>query len=116
MGTQGESRLEEILFGSTTVEVMKQCSCPVLAIPPNSSFYGIKEIVYASDLVEKDIEVISHVCDLAEFFDAEVVVFHVFVEDNLTNQEEADEFNELLKEKISYPKLKKESVTYSNTH
>ncbi|MEQ8323470.1 MAG: universal stress protein [Vicingaceae bacterium] len=116
MGTKGESRLEEILFGSTTVEVMKECRCPVIAIPHNSTFYGIKKIVYASDLEEKDIAVIEHLCSFAKFFDSDVVVFHVFEEDNMTNQEEADEFNDLLVQRVKYPKLKKESVTYGNTH
>ena len=53
---------------------------------------------------------------LAAFFDAEVVVFHVFPEDNMTNQEEADEFTLMLNKEVHYEKLKKESVTYQNTH
>lgn len=116
MGTHGESRLEEILFGSTTVDVMHQAKCPVLAIPSTAKYHGIKKIVYASDLEEKDVDVIEHLCEVATFFDAEVVIFHVFVEDNLTNQEEADEFNKILKDRVHYAKLKKESVTYGNTH
>ena len=116
MGTQGESRLEEMLFGSTTVEVMKQCKSPVLAIPPNTEYKGIEKIVYATDLEEKDIEVIEHLCDFATFFDSEVVIFHVFIEDNMTYQDEADYFNSMLHEKVHYNKLKKESVTYGNTH
>ena len=116
MGTQGESRLEEILFGSTTVEVMKQSNCPVLAIPPNAEFYGIKKIVYATDLEKKDIEVIEHLCEFARFFDSEVVIFHVFLEDNMTYQEEADEFNAMLNARVKYPNMKKESVTYARTH
>ena len=116
MGTQGESRLEEILFGSTTVEVMKQSNCPVLAIPPNAEFYGIKKIVYATDLEKKDIEVIEHLCEFARIFDSEVVIFHVFLEDNMTYQEEADEFNAMLNARVKYPNMKKESVTYARTH
>lgn len=116
MGTHGESRLEEILFGSTTVDVMRQAKCPVLAIPPDAKYRGIKKIVYASDLEEKDIETIKHLCELAAFFDSEVVVFHVFSEDNLTNQEEANEFTRMLNKEVHYEKLKKESVTYGNTH
>jgi nucleotide-binding universal stress UspA family protein len=116
MGTTGESRLEEILFGSTTVEVMKNAACPVIAVPAGAEYRGIKKIVYASDLVEKDIEVINHVCEMAKFFDAEVVVFHVFGEDNMTAQDEADEFNTMLSKNVHYDKLKKESVTYGNSY
>lgn len=116
MGTQGESRFEEMLFGSTSVDVMKQAICPVLAIPPEARYHGISRIVYATDLEEKDIGVISRLCELATMFDAEVIVFHAFGEDNLTAQEEADEFNEMLHESINYPKLKKESTTYGDSY
>jgi len=116
MGTHGESRLEEMLFGSTTVDVMRQAKCPVLAIPPDAKFEGINKIVYASDLEKKDIETIKHLCEFASVFDSEVVVFHVFSEDNLTNQEEADEFTLMLNKEVHYPKLKKESVTYQTTY
>lgn len=116
MGTHGESRLEEILFGSTTVDVMRQAKCPVLSIPPDAKFEGIKKIVYASDLEEKDIETIKHLCGFAAFFDAEVVVFHVFPEDSMDNQEEANEFSRMLNKEVHYAKLKKESVTYQTTH
>lgn len=116
MGTQGESRIEEILFGSTSVDVMKQANCPVLAIPPIAAYHGIAKIVYATDLEEKDIKVISRLCDFAAMFDAEVVVFHAFGEDNMTLQDEADTFNKMLHEKIQYPKLKKESITYGDSY
>lgn len=116
MGTKGESRIEELLFGSTTVDVMKEASCPVLAIPPDSKFYGIKKIVYASDLEENDVEVIKRVCRLASTFDSDVVVFHAFSEDNMTAQEDADVFNEMLQKNVNYRKLSKESITYGNTH
>lgn len=116
MGTQGESRFEEILFGSTTVDVMKQANCPVLAIPPDTKFYGIKKMVYATDLEEIDIEVIKHLCVFADSFDSEVVVFHSFVEDNMTAQDDADQFNEILQKTVSYSRLSKESKTYGNSH
>lgn len=116
MGSKGESRIEELLFGSTTVDVMKEANCPVLAIPPDSKFYGIKKIVYASDLEENDIEVIKKVCNLARTFDSDVVVFHAFSEDNMTAQEDADVFNVMLQKNVNYNKLSKESITYGNTH
>jgi len=116
LGTKGESRLEEILFGSTSVDIMKQSRIPVLAVPSNAKYYGIQKIVYATELEEKDIAVIQHLCDFAKFFDAEVVVFHVFTEDNMTQQDEADKFNKLLNKNVTYQKLFKESVTYANTY
>ncbi len=116
MGTQGENRFEELLFGSTSVEVMKRASCPVLAIPPDSKYLGVGKIVYATDLEERDIDVINDISEFADMFGAEIVIFHAFGEDNMTAQEEADQFNEMLSEKVSYEKIKKESLTYANSH
>lgn len=116
MGTRGESRIEEILFGSTTVDVMKDANCPVLAVPPDTRFYGINRIVYATDLEDKDIAVIKHLCSLAGIFNAEVVIFHVFTDDNKAESKKAGQFNEKLVKSVNYSKLKRESVTYSNSH
>jgi len=34
MGTFGRTRVDRLLFGSTTERVMRRAECPVLVIPP----------------------------------------------------------------------------------
>lgn len=36
MGTFGKTRIDRLLFGSTTERVMRRASCPVLVVPPSS--------------------------------------------------------------------------------
>lgn len=52
MGTTGATNRLESFFGSTTSAVMLHASCPVLAIPPNSSFQTIDKVAYATDFNE----------------------------------------------------------------
>lgn len=49
MGTKGASGLNEILFGSNTIHVIKKVKCPVLAIPDGFFFEKPKEILFPTD-------------------------------------------------------------------
>ncbi|WP_019038751.1 universal stress protein [Psychroflexus tropicus] len=50
MGTQGATGAKEVLFGSTTVRVIKSASCPVMAIPARFSYENPHEILFPTDL------------------------------------------------------------------
>lgn len=52
MGSQGTSAAERLLLGSHTVHAMKHLSIPVLAVPPDVSYSGIKKIGLACDFRE----------------------------------------------------------------
>jgi len=49
MGTAGASGLKELFLGSNTSHVIKNISCPVIAVPKNASFKGIENIIFATD-------------------------------------------------------------------
>ncbi|HBK70190.1 MAG TPA: universal stress protein [Flavobacteriaceae bacterium] len=49
MGTKGASGLNEILFGSNTIHVIKKVKCPVLAIPDGFFFEKPKDILFPTD-------------------------------------------------------------------
>ncbi|MCK5825200.1 MAG: universal stress protein [Ichthyobacteriaceae bacterium] len=50
MGATGTSYLEKLFLGSNTYKAIKDCEIPVLAIPCNSQYKGVKHIIFASDL------------------------------------------------------------------
>ncbi|PSL49576.1 nucleotide-binding universal stress UspA family protein [Chitinophaga niastensis] len=50
MGITGGSKLEEILVGSNTIDVVKHTQCPVLVVPGIAKYKPIKKIVFAVDL------------------------------------------------------------------
>jgi len=49
MGTAGATGLKEIFLGSNTSHVIKNISCPVIAVPKNASFKKIENIIFATD-------------------------------------------------------------------
>lgn len=53
MGTKGASGLEEVLIGSNAASVIQNTKKPVLIIPPQAVWKGIKKIVFACDLDPK---------------------------------------------------------------
>ena len=77
MGTKGSSGLAEIIIGSNTSNVIGRTSRPVLAIPENAKFKGIKKIAYAMQFNPDETEYIDKVVKFAQLFDAEVHCIHV---------------------------------------
>lgn len=77
MGMQGEHNRMEKMMGSTTSHVMMHAPCPVLAIPENAVFSGIKNIAYATDFYPNDDMAINQLSDLAEALHASVHFVHV---------------------------------------
>lgn len=50
MGSQGTTAAERFFFGSNTVYALKHLHWPIIAVPDEFSFSGIKKIAFASDL------------------------------------------------------------------
>ena len=116
MGSYGESRLSEILFGSTTVDVMKLAPCPVLAVPENSGYHGISRIVYATELEGEDIRAIAKLTAFAAIIDAEVIIFHAFSSKTGDIENKAAAFRTEMQKEVKYPKLRSEMTVYENVH
>lgn len=49
MGITGSSRLKQIFMGTNTLNVIRHVSCPVMIVPPDAEFKGIKNAVFTSD-------------------------------------------------------------------
>lgn len=49
MGSAGHSGLEKTLFGSTTLKAIRHISWPIIAVPPDKKYNGIKKIGFACD-------------------------------------------------------------------
>jgi len=49
MGSNGHSDLEQVLFGSTTLKTIRHLTWPVIAVPPEAKYNGIRKIGFACD-------------------------------------------------------------------
>lgn len=52
MGITGSTRLDQILIGSTTLNVITHATIPVMIIPPDAVYKGLKNVVFTSDFKE----------------------------------------------------------------
>ncbi|MGN7819662.1 universal stress protein [Chitinophaga sp. 22536] len=78
MGITGGSKVEEILVGSNTVDVVKHTTCPVLIVPGKATFKGITKIVFACDLRQvADTTPIAPLKKLLAAFHAELHVINI---------------------------------------
>jgi nucleotide-binding universal stress UspA family protein len=76
MGSRGASALKKARLGGTTVSVIDDCPCPVLAIPEFAQYKNLQHIVYATDLkdTQKELDI---VLEFARIYDSSVHMIHV---------------------------------------
>ncbi len=105
VGVRGESRVQELVQGSTTKQLIERAPCPVLAIPSNVVYKPLETIVYASDFEEEDIFAIRKLITLAASFQALVKVVHVSAKKEDDGEGHLEWFKEMLAQKVSYERL-----------
>lgn len=103
MGMAGASHLTRFLLGSNSLDIINKASFPVLLIPKNAAFNGIKKIAFATDLSIQDIEVIHSLAGLARQFNAEILITHVATEK--ADQQKIDAFLSEVTCKINYHRI-----------
>lgn len=78
MGITGTSRLEQIIIGSNTLNVISKDICPVLIVPAEAKYRSIRKAVFTSDL--KDVASTTPVQELTSFlsvFNPQLSIAHV---------------------------------------
>jgi len=78
MGTKGETGLERVFFGSTTLTAIKHLSWPVIVVPPGKKYSSIKKVGFACDFREVVDSTPTHLIkDFVKEFNAELHVLNV---------------------------------------
>ncbi|MET3875475.1 universal stress protein [Chitinophaga sp. OAE865] len=78
MGITGGSKLEEVLVGSNTIDVVKNTSYPVLIVPGSAKYKHIEKIVFAADLRKvADTTPVEPLKKLLHIFNAELHVINI---------------------------------------
>lgn len=49
MGNTGHSSIAKVIMGSNTLKVSETKACPILIVPVNTHFHGVKNVMLASD-------------------------------------------------------------------
>lgn len=111
IGLSKHSGFETFTGDNTGSEVVERSRVPVLAIPDKLAFSRPKEIVYAAEYRDEDIENLEGLSEWARLFDAELKVIHI------TEKKVKDEklrfrgFERELEDRLSYPYVNHELHT-----
>jgi nucleotide-binding universal stress UspA family protein len=116
ISTNAASAFKEFFFGNQTWNVIKKANVPVLAIPKNTFFTGIENIVFATEYREGEIPVINFLVQFAKQFNAAVTILHItdFILSKKLRKTMFDKFKNEISEKISYDKLDMRVAHYSD--
>lgn len=106
VGTKGDSLLRKVLLGSNTTALINTAPCPVLAVPEDADFQGIKKIVYASDFEGSDVFTIDKLVKLAKPFKAEIHLVHVTDKDKNTSEDQMEWFKGMIQHKVDYENVR----------
>jgi nucleotide-binding universal stress UspA family protein len=104
MGTHGASGVKKYLFGTNTAEVIKETDNTILVVPENFQYKSFKNILFATDFNDSDIEAITEMAKLAENNNARLIILHVSLQEEY-EESMLDWFEELVKEKTSYSEI-----------
>ena len=95
MGITGESKLEEILLGSTTISVINNSKTPVFIIPEKAKFKKIDKIVFvhpsSKHTPENVLEELRLFCHL---FDSELIIYKKSKMEGVENSNEVKTIQE----------------------
>jgi nucleotide-binding universal stress UspA family protein len=81
IGTHGATGFEHLLLGSVTEKVLRQATCPVLTVPPQSrttSKLPFKRILCPIDFSQPSLAALDFAFSLAREGDADLTILHVF--------------------------------------
>ncbi len=78
MATRGETNDRSITFGSTTLQVLKYISCPVLAIPEGFEYHAPKEVLFTTNyLVPYKRRELKLLCDMSGSFRSTIHMLYI---------------------------------------
>lgn len=77
LGMNQQNKLQDRLFGNLSMRIMDKATCPVLLVPPKSTYLGIQEILFASDFHQHDMESLHYLLSWALAFGAKLHFLHI---------------------------------------
>ena len=91
MGVLGGGFLDEHLFSSNTVSMMREAGCLVISVPKECKFGPVKHVALASDFsaINENKRCMTRFLDLIRLFEAHVYLVHIGVNDYVPDGMEA---------------------------
>ena len=77
MGTDGNSGIEKMLFGSNTINAITSMKVPILSVPHGMSFKGFKNIGFTTVFDQIDKDALKYLIEIANRHHAKIHCMHV---------------------------------------
>ena len=77
MGTDGQSGIEKMLFGSNTINAITSMKIPILSIPKGMTFKGFQNIGFTTVFDQKDQEALRYLVGIANRHQAKIHCMYV---------------------------------------
>ena len=77
MGTDGNTGIEKMLFGSNTINAITSMKIPILSIPKEMSFKGFKNIGFTTVFDQRDKDALKYLIEIANRHQAKIHCMHV---------------------------------------
>lgn len=90
MGITGSTRLAQIFMGSNTLNMVNKNVCPVMIVPPDATYTGIKNIAFTTSF--KDIEKTTPIKSIQTFLEIFNPMLHIVNVDSEHYVELTDEY------------------------
>ncbi|REE27536.1 nucleotide-binding universal stress UspA family protein [Winogradskyella pacifica] len=88
IGTKGETKAKEILFGSNTVNIIKQVkNCPILVIPNKYDFVKPEQIAFPTDFNRIYGDELLPLKQLADLNSSKIRIVHINNEDDISESQ-----------------------------
>ena len=113
MGTHGASGITELILGSNAASIIEKATVPVLAIPGNSTYKDINNIVYAYDDIKSGLPTFNWLLEFAKIYDSEITLLHIIESGKDTAELNKKEF-ERIRQAVNYEKVRLELVKEEN--
>ena len=77
MGMNQSSKTNNLFFGNLSLELIEKAPCPILLIPKTAVYWGINNIMYASDHEQPSIPSIQLLIEWTRVFEADLHLIHI---------------------------------------
>lgn len=110
LGLSRHSKMETFMDGNTGVEVIERSRIPVLAIPLQARYSAPKEIIYAAEYREEDLQNLDELSQWAKLFSARLRVIHI--QEGSTKEEKLRfrGISEEVTDRLAYPYITQELI------
>jgi len=77
MGTQGASGIQKALFGTTTVNLIRETNCPVLVVPAQAKVSEISKVTLALEFANHEEKFLDWIIDMSRRWELGLEILHV---------------------------------------